>query len=140
VARHALAVCRGAARIAHRQSERLGQINLGLPVAGQMSDLQATQLALRDAFAAFLSGQVFMMGPAVLLALAGAALLFARTSAHVARGGVACATAVLLLLVLRGKPYYAGRSIRCCSPPARWRHEYATDAARAPSRGQHWRR
>jgi 4-amino-4-deoxy-L-arabinose transferase-like glycosyltransferase len=89
----------------------IGQIALGFPVVGQMSDLQAHQLA-RVTPGAFLTGQLFMIGPAILLALVGVVYaLVARgdADARVARPAViACMTAVLLLMVAQGKEYYAG--------------------------------
>jgi hypothetical protein len=85
----------------------LGQVNLGFPVAGQMADLQAVQLQRVGPFE-FLTGQVMMVGPAVLLALYGAVCLWRRSEPEVRAAGVAAVAAVVLLLVLRGKPYYAG--------------------------------
>lgn len=87
----------------------IGQLQLGFPVAGQMNDLQQAQLA-RVTPLGFLAGQALMIGPAVLLALAGLVWLLVGRAAHGGRraAGVACATALLLLLALQGKPYYAG--------------------------------
>jgi 4-amino-4-deoxy-L-arabinose transferase-like glycosyltransferase len=85
----------------------LGQVNLGFPVAGQMADLQAVQLQRVGPFE-FLTGQVMMVGPAVLLALYGAVCLWRRSEPEVRAAGVTAVAAVVLLLVLRGKPYYAG--------------------------------
>ncbi|HEU5049105.1 MAG TPA: glycosyltransferase family 39 protein [Gemmatimonadales bacterium] len=82
----------------------VGQIRLGLPVLGQMRDLQAEQLE-RVSPLVFLAGQVEMFQPLILLALAGAF--------HLARSRhrpvlIACAATFLLLLWLRGKAYYIG--------------------------------
>lgn len=86
----------------------LGQLQLGIPVAGQMSDLQAEQLSVVTP-TAFLAGQLLMIGPAALLALLGAVALMGGTRLRQNRAaGIACVIAFLLLLVLRGKPYYAG--------------------------------
>jgi hypothetical protein len=89
----------------------IGQVALGFPVIGQMSDLQAQQLA-RVTPGAFLTGQLFTIGPAILLALAGIVYAFAArgdADARVARPAViACVTAVILLMVAQGKDYYAG--------------------------------
>jgi hypothetical protein len=86
----------------------IGQIALGFPVAGQMGDLQATQLE-RVTTGAFLSGQVMMIGPAVLLALAGAVWLLAAGEARPWRAaGWAAVVAFGTLLLLHGKAYYAG--------------------------------
>ncbi len=89
----------------------VGQLQLGWPVAGQMADLRASQLA-RVGPAEFLAGQL-LLGPAVLLALGGlAALLAAPRLVAPLRGGraagVAALVAVLLLAAGRGKAYYAG--------------------------------
>lgn len=92
----------------------VGQARLGWPVAGQLADLQASQLA-RVGPVEFVTGQL-LLGPAVVLAGLGlAALLLGprriAVPATLARGraaGVAALVAVGLLLVLHGKPYYAG--------------------------------
>lgn len=94
----------------------VGQLRLGWPVAGQMADLRASQLA-RVGPAEFLGGQL-LLGPAVLLALAGLTALLAAPRAQALpavaplragrAAGVAALVAVLLLLVGRGKAYYAG--------------------------------
>jgi hypothetical protein len=84
-----------------------GQVALGWPFLTQMADLQATQLA-RVSFSSFLSEQVLMVGPGVLLAAVGAVwLLTQRSPAH--RGtGLAAIGAFALLMFLHGKAYYAG--------------------------------
>jgi 4-amino-4-deoxy-L-arabinose transferase-like glycosyltransferase len=87
-----------------------GQVALGFPVIGQMTDLQTQQLA-RVTPAMFLTGQVLMIGPAILLAVAGAvyALVVRAAPAHAARPAVvACLAALVLLMVAQGKEYYAG--------------------------------
>jgi hypothetical protein len=86
----------------------IGQLRLGFPVVSQMRDLQASQLD-RVSPADFFVGQSMMMGPAVLLALAGLLyLLLARSTAAHRAAGVAALVPLLLLLVLQGKAYYAG--------------------------------
>jgi hypothetical protein len=86
----------------------IGQINLGIPAAGQMADLQAAQLSVVTPLA-FLSGQLMMIGPGIILALLGLLWLMLDMRARPYRaGGIACLGAFLLLLVLKGKPYYAG--------------------------------
>jgi 4-amino-4-deoxy-L-arabinose transferase-like glycosyltransferase len=87
----------------------IGQIRLRFPVLAQMGDLQRAQLE-RVTPAAFLEGQFMMLGPAAfLLAVTGAVFLLAHHRAAPWRAvGVACVTAFLLLLLLKGKPYYAG--------------------------------
>jgi hypothetical protein len=84
----------------------IGQIRLGFPVAGYMSELQEAQLARVDA-AEFLGGQLMLLGPSLLLAIAGLIYLF-RAEAMRPWRVVAwtCVTIFLLLLLMRGKPYY----------------------------------
>lgn len=85
----------------------IGQIRLGFPVVGQMANLQQQQLARIDALD-FLSGQI-LFGPIVLLAAAGlVALLVDRRLRAFRAVGIACFVAFLLLLLARGKAYYAG--------------------------------
>ena len=85
----------------------VGQVRLGFPVVGQVGDLQQTQLE-RVGPGEFLMGHV-LYGPATLLGLAGLVALLAWRPLRPYRAvGVAALTAVALLLVLRGKPYYAG--------------------------------
>jgi 4-amino-4-deoxy-L-arabinose transferase-like glycosyltransferase len=96
----ALALALGAPSLA-------GQLALGWPVMGQMRDLAATQLE-RVTATEFLVGQL-LQGPAALVAVVGLLRLVRDRAASGTRVvGVACAVAVLLLLVLHGKPYYAG--------------------------------
>ncbi len=84
-----------------------GQVNLGLPVVGQMQDLRAVQLQ-RTTFGDFLAGQV-LLGPSFLLALIGIAGLFAHPELrrHRAAAWIAV-TAFAVLAVLEGKSYYVG--------------------------------
>ncbi|HEX2187957.1 MAG TPA: glycosyltransferase family 39 protein [Longimicrobiaceae bacterium] len=85
----------------------VGQVRLGFPVVGQMGDLRETQLA-RVGAAEFVLGQA-AAGPAVLLALVGlAALLGTRAMRPFRVVGWSCLFAFGVLLLLRGKPYYAG--------------------------------
>lgn len=85
----------------------VGQVRLGFPVAGQMSDLQESQLA-RVGPAEFVAGQL-LLGPAFLLALVGAvALLASRPMRPFRLVGWSCVLAFAILLLLRGKPYYVG--------------------------------
>jgi 4-amino-4-deoxy-L-arabinose transferase-like glycosyltransferase len=83
----------------------VGQIRLHFPVLVHMTDLKDAQLKRVTADEYFF-GQVWMLGPAVLLALAGLGLLLKRPQFRVL--GFTCLIAFLLLLVLHGKPYYAG--------------------------------
>jgi hypothetical protein len=85
----------------------VGQLRLGFPVMGSMDDLRSSQLAHVE-YADFLLGQVMMIGPAILLALAGAVSLLVGRARAFGVVGWACLLAVLLLMVLHGKPYYAG--------------------------------
>jgi hypothetical protein len=85
----------------------VGQVNLGFPVVGQMEDLRAVQLQ-RTTFGDFLAGQV-LLGPTFLLALIGAAGLYAHPKLrryHVA--GWIAVTAFAVLAALKGKSYYVG--------------------------------
>lgn len=85
----------------------VGQLRLGFPVAGQMSDLQESQLA-HVGPAEFVLGQL-LLGPAFGLALLGAgALLAARRMRPFRVVGWSCVFAFAILLLLRGKPYYLG--------------------------------
>jgi hypothetical protein len=85
----------------------VGQVRLGFPVAGSMEGLQESQLA-HVAYADFLLGQVLMIGPAILLALAGAWTLLAGRARVFRVAGWACVLAVAILMMLHGKAYYAG--------------------------------
>src|SRR4029453_12442096 len=81
-----------------------GQLRLHLPVILHMTDLQQQQLN-RVTVLQFLSDQVWMLGPALLLAIGGLVYLL-RTHLQVL-GFVSIAT-LLLLLMLHGKAYYLG--------------------------------
>ena len=85
----------------------VGQWALGFPVLGQMADLREAQLE-RVTPAEFLVGQL-LWGPSTLLAAGGLGVLLASPRCQRYRAlGWSCAAALLLLLLLRGKPYYAG--------------------------------
>jgi hypothetical protein len=85
----------------------VGQRELGFPVLGQMADLREVQLQ-RVTPLEFLSGQL-LWGPATLMAAvgAGAFLLWDRLK-PVRALGLACVGVFIILLLLQGKPYYAG--------------------------------
>jgi Dolichyl-phosphate-mannose-protein mannosyltransferase len=85
----------------------VGQVRLGFPVTGSMADLRHSQLA-HVGYADFLLGQVLMIGPAIALAVAGAWTLLVGRARVFRVAGWACVLAVALLMVLHGKPYYAG--------------------------------
>ena len=86
----------------------IGQVRLDFPVVFHMRDLQGQQLQ-RITVAEFLLGQVLMLGPPVLLAGAGLVyLLVNRLMSPYRVIGLTCAFSFLTLLVLHGKPYYAG--------------------------------
>jgi hypothetical protein len=85
----------------------VGQVRLGFPVMGSMEDLRHSQLA-HVGYADFLLGQVLMIGPAILLAVAGAAWLLVGRARAFRAVGWACVLAVAILMLLHGKPYYAG--------------------------------
>ena len=85
----------------------VGQVRLDFPVLAQMADLRASQLE-RISPLDFLLGQL-LWGPAVLLAVGGAWSLFASPAMRSFRPvGWSIAAAFLLLLIGRGKAYYAG--------------------------------
>jgi 4-amino-4-deoxy-L-arabinose transferase-like glycosyltransferase len=87
----------------------VGQIALGFPVAGQMSDLQTTQLT-HVTWSLFVTTQPLMVGPVpFLLSILGAAgLLLWKPWRQFAVVGWTCLAAFVLLFVLRGKAYYIG--------------------------------
>ncbi|HEX6990365.1 MAG TPA: glycosyltransferase family 39 protein, partial [Gemmatimonadales bacterium] len=82
----------------------VGQIRLGFPVVGQMHDLQGSQLE-RVTPLAFLKGQWDMFGPVILLAILGLVQLL---RSRYAAAGWAILTTFILLIILKGKPYYVG--------------------------------
>ena len=85
----------------------VGQIRLGFPVVAQMAELRASQLD-RVTPAAFLLGQL-LWGPAVLLAIAGLYGLLAGQALRQFRAlGWSCVAAFAIIVLLQGKPYYAG--------------------------------
>jgi 4-amino-4-deoxy-L-arabinose transferase-like glycosyltransferase len=86
----------------------IGQLRLDFPVVIHMHDLQVHQLQ-RVTYGEFLMGPVWMLGPAVLLALAGIIHLFRSSTLRPYRAVAwTCVTTFLLLLFLHGKPYYIG--------------------------------
>jgi len=86
----------------------IGQITLGWPVIDQMEPLRQGQLA-RITWGEYLGEQPLMTGPAFLLAVVGAVALIGRgTLGRYRIIGLATVTTVVLLGLLRGKPYYAG--------------------------------
>jgi hypothetical protein len=85
----------------------VGQIRLGFPVLAQMADLKESQLD-RITPADFLLGQL-LWGPAVLLAIAGLYALIAGSALRPFRAlGWSCVAAFAILILMQGKPYYAG--------------------------------
>lgn len=86
-----------------------GQIALGWPLLGQMSELQSTQLE-RVSTGQFLLEQPLMLGgPAFVLAMAGVVWLFVSIEVRWARGvAIATSLAFLLVMLAHGKPYYIG--------------------------------
>lgn len=82
----------------------VGQVRLQFPVIGQMHDLRSSQLE-RISPLAFISGQLEMFGPVLLLALLGLVQLL---RSRFAAAGWAVLATFTLLVVLKGKPYYVG--------------------------------
>jgi len=85
----------------------MGQVALGFPFFTQMQDLAGTQLE-RIGPADFVLGQLELLQVAGLLALIGAVYLFRRPGPGARAVAWSCLVAFLLLVALRGKPYYAG--------------------------------
>jgi hypothetical protein len=86
----------------------VGQVRLGFPVVGQLTDLQAVQLARITPFD-FTLGQLLLSGPAFALAVAAVAtLLVAKRHAHLRIVGWTAVAAFGALLLLHGKHYYLG--------------------------------
>lgn len=85
----------------------VGQVRLGFPVVASLSELKSVQLE-HVSYADFFLGQVLMVGPAILLAAAGAVSMLVGRGRVFRVVGWACVLAVALLAVLHGKPYYAG--------------------------------
>jgi 4-amino-4-deoxy-L-arabinose transferase-like glycosyltransferase len=86
----------------------VGQIQLGFPVVTQMHELQGSQLG-HVSYLSFLVGQLFMLGPALAIAAVGlGAMLVAERCRAFRAVGWAAATAFLVVMLLHGKPYYAG--------------------------------
>ena len=83
----------------------VGQISLHFPVVTHMTDLRNEQLK-RVTAGDFLFGQVWMLGPALILALTG--LVFLLRAQAFRAIGTACISAFLVLLILQGKAYYLG--------------------------------
>ncbi len=96
-----------AAALAVGSPSLVGQIRLGFPVLSQMADLRESQLE-RITPLGFMLGQL-LWGPAVLVAVAGLYGLFARATLRPFRAlGWTCVATLVILLLLQGKPYYAG--------------------------------
>jgi 4-amino-4-deoxy-L-arabinose transferase-like glycosyltransferase len=85
----------------------VGQIRLGFPVLTQMADLQSSQLGRIGPFD-FLMGQL-VWGPTTIIAFIGLYALLGGPALRPFRAvGWSCVGALAVLLVLQGKPYYAG--------------------------------
>ncbi|MCG6957240.1 MAG: glycosyltransferase family 39 protein [Gemmatimonadetes bacterium] len=86
----------------------IGQITQHFPVLDQMQQLKAGQLD-RVTWREYLGMQPLMLGPVILLAVAGAVGPFADRRLRAFRApALACVVTFLLLGFLHGKPYYAG--------------------------------
>jgi len=84
----------------------VGQVQLGFPVAGQMRDLQASQLQ-HVSYLEFLVEQLMFLGPIMLLPVLAVGRLLTVPAARGHRAVAwSCLAAFGLLLVLHGKAYY----------------------------------
>ncbi len=98
----------GGLALAGGSATLVGQIRLGFPVVAHMGALRSQQLE-RLSPLDFLAGQAEMLGPALVLALIGFVYLMrAKTMRPYRVAGWSCAGAFLILMALRGKPYYIG--------------------------------
>jgi hypothetical protein len=83
-----------------------GQMALDWPVFNQLQDLQAAQLS-RITPGAFVAEQLMLVGPAVLIAVAGAIALTVRGVRPGLRAvGWTTIAAFFLMMIAGGKPYY----------------------------------
>jgi 4-amino-4-deoxy-L-arabinose transferase-like glycosyltransferase len=86
----------------------IGQIRLGFPILDQMGDLRSAQLA-RVTPLEFVMDHVLWNPAVVVVLLIGlVALVWSRRFRPFGLVGWSCLWALVLLMVLRGKPYYAG--------------------------------
>ena len=84
----------------------VGQWLLAFPIRWQMRDLQAEQLEVRSPLA-FFAEQPGLVGPAILLAVAGLVwLICARAAVPMRNVGIAVLTSWILLALNHGKAYY----------------------------------
>ena len=84
----------------------IGQITLGFPLAAQMAALNRQQLS-HVTYWSFLGWQL-LLGPSVLLALAGLVSLLRPAMREFRIIGMTCAVAFATVFLLRGKGYYIG--------------------------------
>ena len=84
----------------------IGQIALGFPLAPQMAVLRANQLS-HVTYWSFLGWQL-LLGPSLILALAGLITLFRAELRPFRLIGLTCAAAFATIFLLRGKGYYIG--------------------------------
>ena len=85
----------------------IGQVNLGFPVLTQMGDLQRAQLA-RVSPPAFLLDQLKMHAGFPIAVVGALGLAAGRLGSRYRLAGWTAVAAFALLLLLRGKSYYAG--------------------------------
>ncbi|MEJ2311366.1 MAG: glycosyltransferase family 39 protein [Gemmatimonadales bacterium] len=85
----------------------IGQFNLGFPVMTQMEDLRSAQLA-RVSAVAFLLDQPRMVAGFALAVVGAAGLCFGRLGRPYRLAGWTATLAVVTLILLHGKSYYAG--------------------------------
>jgi hypothetical protein len=86
----------------------IGQIRLGLPILDQMGDLRSAQLARVTPFEFVIEHLLWNPVAGVVLLAGLAALVGSKRFRPFGLVGWSCLWALILLVVLRGKPYYAG--------------------------------
>lgn len=86
----------------------LGQIRLGFPIFDQMGDLRSAQLARVTPLEFLTEHLLWNPATGILLFVGLAALVGSKRFRPFGLAGWSCLWALILLVVLRGKPYYAG--------------------------------
>jgi 4-amino-4-deoxy-L-arabinose transferase-like glycosyltransferase len=86
----------------------IGQIRLGLPILDQMGDLRSAQLARVTPLEFLMEHLLWNPAAGIVLFVGLAALVGSKRFRPFGLVGWSCLWALILLVVLRGKPYYAG--------------------------------